>query len=195
MAITPVPTGADQRGRINNERRVTVRTTKGLILLWIAIVLVVSGACAPAAPSAPTGGDQSVSSPSRGPKVLTLAVQRELKGFAKFTGVAAGGGNPGAGNNQVSKIGHAYLALEDATGTFIPQLAYELPSVAKGTWTINADGTMDTTWKLKPNVRWHDGTPFTAEDLVFGSMLFRDRDFPVPPEERLNLVEYTRATD
>src|SRR5438045_2742108 len=121
---------------------------KSLILLGIAVVVAATGACAPAAPSAPTSGGFSVSSPSRGPKVLTLAVQRELKGFAKFTGVAAGGGNPGAGNNQVSKIGHAYLALEDATGTFIPQLAYELPSVAKGTWMINADGTMDTTWKL-----------------------------------------------
>ena len=173
-----------------------MRSAKGLILLGIAAAVVAAtGAGAPAVPNASTGGGQSASSASRGPKVLTLAVQRELKGFAKFTGVAAGGGNPGAGNSQVAKIGHSYLALEDETGTFIPQLAFELPSVAKGTWTINADGTMDTTWKLKPNVRWHDGTPFTAEDLVFGSALFRDTDFPVPPEERLNLVEYTRAAD
>ena len=47
---------------------------------------------------------------------------------------------------------------------------------------------MDTTWKLRPNVKWHDGTPFTAEDLVFGSALFRDTDFPVPPE-RLQISE------
>jgi peptide/nickel transport system substrate-binding protein len=129
--------------------------------------------------------------------VLTLAVQRELKGWAKFTasGGGAGGGNPGAGNNQIAKIGHSYLALEDETGTYIPQLAYEVPSIAKGTWVVNPDGTMDTTWKLRPNITWHDGTAFTAEDLVFGSALFRDRDFPVPPEERLNLVEYTRAVD
>ena len=172
-----------------------MRSRRGLILLGLTAVVLAAGACAPAAPSATTGGGQAVSSTSRGPKVLTLAVQRELKGFAKFTGAAAGGGNPGAGNSQVAKIGHSYLALEDETGTFVPQLAYELPSVAKGTWTINADGTMDTTWKLRPNVRWHDGTPFTAEDLVFGSALFRDTDFPVPPEERLNLVDYSRAAD
>jgi peptide/nickel transport system substrate-binding protein len=127
--------------------------------------------------------------------MLTLAVQRELKGFAKFTGAAAGGGNPGAGNSQIAKLGHSYLALDDGTGTFIPQLAFELPSVEKGTWRVNPDGSMDTTWKLRPNVKWHDGTPFTAEDLVFGSALFRDTDFPVPPEERLLQVAYTSAPD
>lgn len=164
------------------------------LLVSLALTTLVAGACAPA--TAPgSGGSAASTEASRGPKTLTLAVQRELKGFAKFTGVAAGGGNPGAGNSQVAKIGHSYLALEDETGTFIPQLAFELPSVAKGTWVINSDGTMDTTWKLRPNVKWHDGTPFTAQDLVFGSTLFRDTDFPVPPEERLHQVAFTSAPD
>jgi len=169
--------------------------SKHMTFIGIVGVLLVTSACAPsAAPQSSGGGADAVSS-SRGPKTLTLAVQRELKGFAKFTGVAAGGGNPGAGNNQVSKIGHSYLALEDETGTFLPQLAFELPAVEKGTWRINADGTMDTTWRLRPNIKWHDGTPFTAEDLVFGSALFRDTDFPVPPEERLHQVASTSAPD
>jgi peptide/nickel transport system substrate-binding protein len=32
---------------------------------------------------------------------------------------------------------------------------------------VNPDGTMDTIWTIRPNVKWHDGTPFTSEDLVF----------------------------
>jgi peptide/nickel transport system substrate-binding protein len=160
----------------------------------IAIVTLTLTACGPAVPQASDGA--TVSSESGPPKTLILAVQRELKGFAKFTGVAAGGGNPGAGNNQIAKIGHAYLALEvENSGTFAPQLAFELPSIEKGTWRVNPDGTMDTTWKLRPNVKWHDGTPFTAEDLVFGSALFRDTDFPVPPAERLLQVRSTSAPD
>ena len=51
----------------------------------------------------------------------------------------------------------------------IPRLAAELPSVDRGTWHINADGTMDTTYKLQPNAVWHDGTPFTAHDVVFSA--------------------------
>src|SRR5438874_13095881 len=154
-------------------------------LVLVALAALLSGACAPTTAPGAGGASSQPGATAKGPKLLTLAVQRELKGFAKFTGAAAGGGNPGAGNSQVAKIGHAYLALDDGTGTFIPQLAFDLPSVSEGTWTINSDGSMDTTWKLHPNVKWHDGTPFTAEDLVFGSALFRDTDFPVPPEERL----------
>ena len=30
---------------------------------------------------------------------------------------------------------------------------------------VNPDGTMQTTWKLRPGVTWHDGTPFTSADV------------------------------
>ena len=51
--------------------------------------------------------------------------------------------------------------------TYQPQLAVKIPSIEKGSWKLNSDGTMDTTWKLRPNVKWHDGMPFTSADLVF----------------------------
>jgi ABC-type transport system substrate-binding protein len=173
-----------------------MRSRHGLGFVGLLITVVLAGACSPsvAPSSAPSAGPSADA--SRVAKSLTIGVQRELQGFAKFTGIVAGGGSPGAGNNQVAKLAHAYLALETETsGVFAPQLAFELPSVEKGTWVVNPDGTMDTTWKLHPHVKWHDGTPFSAEDLVFGSALFRDTDYPVPPEERLLQVEYTSAPD
>jgi peptide/nickel transport system substrate-binding protein len=33
-------------------------------------------------------------------------------------------------------------------------------------WTVSPDG-LTYTFKLKPNVKWHDGQPFTADDVVF----------------------------
>jgi len=33
-------------------------------------------------------------------------------------------------------------------------------------WTVSPDG-LTYTFKLKPNVKWHDGKPFTAEDVAF----------------------------
>ena len=33
-------------------------------------------------------------------------------------------------------------------------------------WTVCPDG-LTYTFKLKPNVKWHDGRPFTAEDVAF----------------------------
>jgi peptide/nickel transport system substrate-binding protein len=49
-----------------------------------------------------------------------------------------------------------------------PSLGVELPSTEKGTWKVNPDGTMETTWRLQPNAFWHDGAPFVADDLLFG---------------------------
>src|SRR5207237_7934262 len=34
---------------------------------------------------------------------------------------------------------------------------------------------METTWKLKTGAQWHDGTPLTAEDIVFTARVERDK--------------------
>jgi peptide/nickel transport system substrate-binding protein len=128
------------------------------------------------------------------PRVVTIGMQRELKAFANFTAAAAGGGQPGAGNRRVAQIVHNYLAVEANDG-LRPQLAFELPSTEKGTWTLNPDGTMTTTWRLRPNVRWHDGTPFTAEDLVFGVTLVQEPSFPMAPALTTRLITSTAAPD
>ena len=49
---------------------------------------------------------------------------------------------------------------------FEPALAAEPPSIEKGTWRLNPDGTMETTWHLRPNIKWHDSQPFTSADLL-----------------------------
>ena len=43
-------------------------------------------------------------------------------------------------------------------------LAAEIPSRENG--GLAADG-MSVIWKLKRGVKWHDGKPFTADDVVF----------------------------
>ena len=172
------------------------RDYRSFSALSLAVVLL-GAACAPQTNRAGSGpSSPSQAEAPRAPKVLTIAMQRELKDFTRFSGTAFGGGQPGSGNNQIAKIAHNYLAFEErGTGVIEPQLAAELPSVEKGTWLINPDGSMDVIWKLRPNVKWHDGTSFTASDLVFGSQLFRDADFPTVPDVRLKLVESTSAPD
>ena len=43
-------------------------------------------------------------------------------------------------------------------------LAKSIPGREDG--TLAADGK-SVTWKLKKGVKWHDGKPFTADDVVF----------------------------
>ncbi|WP_395714522.1 peptide ABC transporter substrate-binding protein [Reyranella sp.] len=56
------------------------------------------------------------------------------------------------------------LAGWDADGNLAPVLAASIPGREDG--TLAADGK-SVTWKLKQGVKWHDGKPFTADDVVF----------------------------
>ena len=56
------------------------------------------------------------------------------------------------------------LAGYDDQGNLFPRLVTEIPSLANG--GISADLTT-ITWKLIPGMLWSDGTPLTADDVVF----------------------------
>jgi peptide/nickel transport system substrate-binding protein len=56
------------------------------------------------------------------------------------------------------------LAGWDADGNLKPFLAESIPGLEDG--TLAADGK-SVTWKLKKGVKWHDGKPFTADDVIF----------------------------
>jgi len=62
----------------------------------------------------------------------------------------------------------------DSDGRFFPLLAREVPTVENG--GISADGL---NWRihLRDDVTWHDGTPFTAEDVKFTLELLVDENF------------------
>jgi peptide/nickel transport system substrate-binding protein len=70
----------------------------------------------------------------------------------------------GTKDQEASRIFYEPLAGWDAEGNLVPMLAAEIPDLENE--GLSRDG-MSVTWKLKPNVRWHDGKPFTADDLVF----------------------------
>ena len=56
----------------------------------------------------------------------------------------------------------------DPKGNVYPELAAELPTSENGGVVVDEEaGTMDVTWKLRQDVQWADGTPVTADDVVF----------------------------
>jgi peptide/nickel transport system substrate-binding protein len=70
----------------------------------------------------------------------------------------------GAKDQEGARIFYEPLAAWDPDGNLVPVLAAEIPDIENG--GIAADG-MSVTWKLKKGVEWHDGRPFTADDVVF----------------------------
>ncbi|MEA2638689.1 MAG: peptide/nickel transport system substrate-binding protein [Chloroflexota bacterium] len=167
----------------------------GRSLLLAVIVATFVAACAPtsrpagdaAAPSAPAASPAQ----SAGPKLLTVAVNKEPSTIQGFTG---GGASAGRGNTEGSFL-HSQLVVADSDDVLRPQLATEVPSFENGTWRINPDGSMDMTWKLRADATWHDGTPFTSADLMFTFKVYKDRDLPQPYTQLAQLMESATAPD
>ena len=65
---------------------------------------------------------------------------------------------------EASQLFYEPLADTDTEGNIVPVLAQETPSVANG--GVGRDGTW-VQWRLKRGVTWHDGRPFTADDVIF----------------------------
>ena len=70
----------------------------------------------------------------------------------------------GTKDQDGSRIFYEPLASWDPDGNLTPTLAAEIPTAQNG--GLSKDGK-SVTWKLKKNVVWHDGKPFTADDCVF----------------------------
>ncbi|MGV1941345.1 peptide ABC transporter substrate-binding protein [Agrobacterium sp. 22-211-1] len=56
------------------------------------------------------------------------------------------------------------LARYDEKGELVPMLVSEIPTVDNGGV---AKDLLSMTWKLKSDVKWSDGTPLTADDVIF----------------------------
>jgi len=70
----------------------------------------------------------------------------------------------GTKDQEGSRIFYEPLAGWDNDGNLVPFLAAEIPS--KENDGLAEDG-LSVVWKLKRGVKWHDGMPFTADDVVF----------------------------
>ena len=70
----------------------------------------------------------------------------------------------GLKDTTAARLFHEPLASFDAEGNLVPILAAEIPSVDNG--GLSKDGTW-VVWNLTKGVTWHDGRPFSADDLIF----------------------------
>lgn len=160
------------------------------MVLCVGLTALTAG-CAPlgTARTADVGGGSSTPAPL---KILTIGIRSEPSVLNTFYSEGAAGAN---GVSAVWDILNNYLVVQDESYAWIPQLATEVISADKGSWRLNADGTMDTIWRIHPNVRWHDGQPFTADDLLFAHQVYRDPDIPNKIGVPIKLMESAKADD
>ncbi len=70
----------------------------------------------------------------------------------------------GTKDQDACRLFYEPLAAWDRDGNLRPKLAASIPSREDG--TLAADGK-SVIWKVKQGVTWHDGKPFTADDVLF----------------------------
>jgi peptide/nickel transport system substrate-binding protein len=61
-------------------------------------------------------------------------------------------------------------------------------------WETSPDGLV-VTFKLRPNVKWHDGTPLTASDVVFSINRVKDKATASPFEPLVTQIKAVNAVD
>jgi peptide/nickel transport system substrate-binding protein len=59
------------------------------------------------------------------------------------------------------------LVTTDDHNRYVPVLAKAIPTEDNGLIRRKGDGSLEMTWPLQENVRWHDGAPFTSADVCF----------------------------
>lgn len=132
----------------------------GGLLGWLMLV----GCVGPQGPRSPSNSDQAVSGGSSG-KTLNMVIRWEVTDLSPKI--------PGSGNPWVTKRPfNATLGLIDYAGQARPYLAEALPSLNTASWQVLPDGRMETVYRLRPGLTWHDGWPLTADDFVFAYRVY-----------------------
>src|SRR6266568_2314215 len=110
-----------------------------------------------AAPATKTTAS-SAAAQSAGAKIITIGEWQPVS--IMNTLMTSEGGNVISG----TKLALRGLLYTDDKGVFEGELAADVPSTQNG--GISADGTT-ITYKLRPNITWHDGQPATSADVVY----------------------------
>jgi peptide/nickel transport system substrate-binding protein len=93
---------------------------------------------------------------------------------------------------EIGSLVYSYLVRIDASGQLEPDLAERVPTTANG--DISRDGRT-IVYHLRHGVRWHDGHPFTAADIVATFRAVMNPRNPVPTRLGFDRVVDIRALD
>lgn len=160
---------------------------------WLVVAFVatgLAGGCSAPRATAPvsTGSDQPTAVAE--PRTLAMVIQVEPSGVASRALVERG-----VAIHTVKRTFNADLVLFDDRGAPQPYLAEALPKLDTDTWRVFPDGRMETTYRLRPNLAWHDGTPLTTEDFVFSLRVYSTQALGLSSLAPFNAMEEIVPSD
>lgn len=163
-------------------------------LVSLVLTLVFLGACA-APPRQATGPSPAGGEPAKPVALKRVVAAVQGDPFTLNYQMSSASGFTPPGSEALEELVNTGLTRLDNKGVLHPTLAEAVPSTENGLWTMLPDGRMETTWKIRPNAWWHDGTPFTAEDLRFTMAVVRDREVGVFRDRAWESIEAVSVPD
>jgi len=158
------------------------RSLPGLLVVAMLITACGTG-------STQSGAGSSGSQPAA-PKKLTWILNLEPDGFTELFG-----GSSSTHWRMLYGSMHDFLVVLDNNGDPVPRLATGIPSRDNGSWKINLDGSMETTWRLRTDAKWHNGEPFRPADYVFGWKVARDPGVPFNKRSTAAIIDRIDSPD
>lgn len=152
-----------------------------LVALSVALALA---ACAPAGSSQPASPGGAVPQQPAARKTMVAALLKPNLPSIMENGA-----------DRIHELALAGLGRLDVWNVVHPQLAEAVPTIENGGWKVFPDGTMETAWKLRPDARWHDGTPITSADYVFGTTVAQDRELGTTINANYASIDSIQAPD
>jgi peptide/nickel transport system substrate-binding protein len=128
-------------------------TVRGVLALAVAVALLAAAGCMRIDSETQSGAQR----PGSIPGTLRYADVQEVEGLNPLLRIQAVG-------TDLDMFVYGFFFNLDNKMRFVPELATEVPTRANG--GISADG-LTLTYHLRSGVRWQDGAPFTARDVVF----------------------------
>jgi len=110
--------------------------------------------------------------------------------------LAVATGTPTGGWMALTEMHTDGLVTSD-TGSRNPvgRLAETVPSLENGGITMLPDGRMKVVFNLRQGVTWHDGSPFTADDMVFSYEIGGPNGIPTPLNGAVPYMSSVEAVD
>ncbi len=143
----------------------------GMVLVVAAMLL--SACTAAKSPVAPGATEVSVGAPtatagSAAPTEVAPAEGPKRGGAVVMADMEPNTLNPYIASEAIARaciqLVQRGLVGVDPEGNYFPAMAAELPTAENGGIS---DGGKTISWKLRPGLKWSDGTPLTSEDIKF----------------------------
>jgi peptide/nickel transport system substrate-binding protein len=163
----------------------------GGLRILLPLVAIAMMSCAPGALT-PRADSPAAPPPTSGQPQQTLVIVAR----GEPPSIAARPIVPFSGSiGHTTRLFNAQLDFLDERETPHPYLAEALPQLNTDTWQVFPDGTMETRYRLRPNLVWQDGRPLSAEDFAFAYHVFTVPEFGAASSAPIGSMAEVQAPD